>query len=124
MPKNVIMFEVDEWDDLVMSTYGKIYKFQQQNGCKDKGIYKFTVPITDVENYERDEIPEEVNGNTMGVSLKAWLERDPTTPKFQYNYQRVLFWERNFYPHVTMIIKDLENRRILKEGEYIINIDW
>nr|DAI39746.1 MAG TPA: Ftsk gamma domain [Caudoviricetes sp.] len=35
-----------------------------------------------------------------------------------------MFWDRNFYPHVSMIIKDLENKGILKEGEYIINIDW
>lgn len=29
------MFEVDEWDNLVSSTYGRVYNFQQQNGCKD-----------------------------------------------------------------------------------------
>ena len=39
-------------------------------------------------------------------------------------YRHELFWDRNFYPHVSMIIKDLENKGILKEGEYIINIDW
>lgn len=47
MPRNVIMFEVDEWDNLVSSTYGRVYNFQQQNGCKDRGIYYFTVPIED-----------------------------------------------------------------------------
>jgi hypothetical protein len=125
MPKNVIMFEVDEWDDLVTSTYGRIYRFQQQDGCKDQGVYCFTVPFADcyVEDYERDEIPEEINGEIRGVSFKAWLERDPNTPNFSKGYKHELFWDRNFYPHVSMIIKDLENKGILKEGEYIINID-
>ena len=126
MPRNVIMFEVDEWDNLVSSTYGRVYNFQQQNGCKDRGIYYFTVPIEDyyIEDYEREEIPEEVNGEIKGVSFKAWLERDPNTPNFLEKYRHELFWDRNFYPHVSMIIKDLENKGILKEGEYIINIDW
>ena len=126
MPRNVIMFEVDEQDNLVSSTYGRVYNFQQQNGCKDRGIYYFTVPIEDyyIEDYEREEIPEEVNGEIKGVSFKAWLERDPNTPNFLEKYRHELFWDRNFYPHVSMIIKDLENKGILKEGEYIINIDW
>ena len=120
------MFEVDEWDDLVSSTYERVYNFQQQDGCKDRGIYEFTVPIADKDiiDYKRKEIPEEINGDIMGVSFKAWLERDSKTPKFPHYYNLVLFWERNFYPHVSMIIKDLENKGILKEGEYIINIDW
>ena len=119
------MFEVDEWDDLVTSTYGRIYKFQQQDGCKDQGVYCFTVPFADcyVEDYERDEIPEEINGEIRGISFKAWLERDPDTPNFLEGYRHELFWERNFYPHVSMIIKDLESKGILKEGEYVINID-
>ena len=126
MPRNVIMFEVDEWDNLVSSTYGRVYNFQQQNGCKDRGIYYFTVPIEDyyIEDYEREEIPEEVNGEIRGVSFKAWLERNSNIPNFLEKYRHELFWDRNFYPHVSMIIKDLENKGILKEGEYIINIDW
>lgn len=123
MPRNVIMFEVDEWDDLVTSTYGRIYNFQQQDGCKDRGIYKFAVPIADVEDYKSEEIPEEINRDVMGISFKTWLERDPNTPNFLEGYKHELFWARNFYPNVTMIIKDLENKGILKEGEYIINID-
>lgn len=124
MPKNVIMFDVDEWDDLVSSTYGRIYSFQQQDGCKDRGIYSFSIPYSEPEDYERTEIPEKVNGEIMGVSFKTWLERDPDTPKFQHDYERTLFWDRNFYPHVSMIIKDFEEKGILKEGDYIINIDW
>jgi len=67
MPRNVTMFEVDECDDLVTSTYGRIY-----------------------------------------------LEE----------YRHELFLYRNFYPHVSLIIKDLESKGILKEGEYIISIDY
>lgn len=126
MPKNVIMFEVDEWDNLVSSTYGKVYNFQQQDGCKDRGIYYFTVPFADcyVENYEREEIPEEINGEIRGVSFKAWLNKDIKDFNFNEDYDKVLFLERNFYPDISMIIKDLENKGILKKGEYIINIDW
>lgn len=91
MPRNVIMFEVDEWDDLVTSTYGRTYRFQQQDGCKDKGIYYFKVPMLHMEDYEEKEIPEKVNGEIMGTSFKAWLERDPNTPKFHYDYERTLF---------------------------------
>lgn len=126
MPKNVIMFEVDEWDNLVSSTYGKVYNFQQQDGCKGRGIYYFTVPFADyyVEDYEREEIPEEINGEIRGVSFKAWLNKDTKDFNFNEDYDKVLFLERNFYPDISMIIKDLENKGILKKGEYIINIDW
>lgn len=46
MPRNVIMFEVDEWDNLVSSTYGRVYNFQQQNGCKNFRITE--KEVTDV----------------------------------------------------------------------------
>ena len=36
--KNVKMVEVSDWDKLVEETYGKIYSFQQQDGCKARGV--------------------------------------------------------------------------------------
>ena len=73
---NIKMIEVSDWDQLVIDTYGRTYSFQQQSGCKDRGVFKFTVP-TDGYDYENDTIPEEINGEEMGVSFKAWLTRDP-----------------------------------------------
>ena len=64
----------------------------------------------------------------MGVSFKAWLERDPTQklndPNCNYDYGLVLWWDRNFYPHISMIINDLYTKGLLEAGEYQINIDW
>ena len=38
------MVDVSDWDDLVEKTYGRTYSFQQQDGCKDRGIHPITVP--------------------------------------------------------------------------------
>ena len=64
----------------------------------------------------------------MGVSFKAWLERDP---KQKLNADDcdcpsaiTMWWERNFYPDVQMIANDLHSKGLLPAGEYVINIDW
>lgn len=109
-------------------TYNKPYSFQQQDDCKDRGIEYITVPYEDPHDYSRDTIPEVVNGNIMGVSFKAWLERDPTTKiPSEYSFDldfTDMWWERNFYPDVSMIINDLHSKGLLEAGEYGINIDW
>lgn len=123
--RNIKCVEVNDWDDLIKEVYKKpFYGFQQQDGCKDRGTYRFSVPLVlpTPEDFEEDEIPVEVNGEDMGVSFKAWLERDE--PFFSDDYDEELFWERNFYPHIDMLIQDLYNKGILEEGEYLINIDW
>ena len=127
--KQVQMIEVQEWDQLVEETYGRIYSFQQQDGCKDRGIENLTVPVQHPWDYENDTIPEKVNGDEMGVSFKAWLECDP---KQKLNSDDVwarehglnLFWKRNFYPSIDMIANDLHSKGLLPAGEYVINIDW
>lgn len=139
------MIDLQEWDKLVKETYGRTYSFQQQCGCKDRGIYKFSVPEEYPEDFENDSIPEIINGEEMGVSFKAWLERDPNAPlnpsdeelescNYFYKEDRTkwceskshirLFYNRNFYPHVSMIINDLHEKGNLPAGDYIINIDW
>lgn len=42
--KQVIMVDVGDWDNLVTETYGRPYDFQQQDGCKERGIFNLTVP--------------------------------------------------------------------------------
>ena len=78
--KTVKLIEVQEWNKLVQDTYSKPYNFQQQDGCKDRGVAYFTVPNKNPYDYENDHITEVVNGNEMGVSFKAWLARDPQQP--------------------------------------------
>jgi len=117
---------VQDWNDFVEETYGKIYNFQQQDGCKDRGdVESFSVPESgDYEyDYENDEIPSiEVNGEEAGVSFKSWLNQDERF--FDEDWKERLFWERNFYPHISMIINDLYARGLLKAGKFSIEIDW
>ena len=125
----VTMIDVDEFDALVTKTYGRPYSFQQQDGCKDRGIEYFTVPIEQPEDYDRDEIPEKVNGHTMGVSFAAWLARDPkqklnSPDKWDRDHGLSLFWERNFYPHLEIVVQDLYEKGLIPAGEYAIDIDW
>lgn len=131
--KQINYFELQEWDELVEQTYGRTYSFQQQDGCKERGIFKFRLPDEDGPNdYEKDSIPEIVNGDEMGVSFQAWLERDPqqllTTETnhsldLQESFLR-MWWERHFYPDVSMIIDDMYKKGILPAGDYVISIDW
>ncbi len=62
----------------------------------------------------------------MGVSFETWKNtpRDAFLEELKDEWRSDLFWERNFYPHFSMIVKDLYERGILEEGEYGIDIDW
>lgn len=125
---NIRMVEVSDWDELVKDTYKRPYNFQQQDDCKPRGVHHLTIPGLAVD-YENDSVPEVVNHPDMGVSFKAWLERDPTKlldNDDPYNdlHSLVLWWERNFYPDVQMIANDLHARGLIEAGEYAINIDW
>ena len=115
-----------DWDQLVQKTYGRIYCFQQQDGCKDRGLFRFSVPNSETCDFEKDSIVEEVNGPEMGVSFKAWLERDPKQkiPNQEYDWELGLFWGRNFYPEFQMVANDLNKRGLLPDGDYAIDIDW
>ena len=125
--KNKKVIEVSDWDDLVKKTYQKPYSFQQQNGCQSRGTYILEVP-SEYSNDEEmhDSIPEEINGEIMGVKFSAWLARDSNQSingdKTQYVIE--LFWERNFYPDIETVANDLYKKGLIEAGEYIINIDW
>lgn len=140
--------QLQDWDNLVQKTYGKPYSFQQQEGCKSRGIENIeTNPDWDYD-YENESIPEVINGEEMGVKFEVWLARDPNAllnpsdeeladcgyywgktekEKMEWkndNYNKRLFWGRNFYPHPNMIANDLCKKGLLEEGEYQIEIDW
>ena len=128
----VNMIDVQEWDKLVEETYKRTYSFQKQNGCQDRGTFPLTVPDLDMaEDFENDTVPEIINHADMGVSFKAWLERDPKTPlngedrECGDNLTYInMWWERNFYPNIQMIANDLHTKGLLDAGDYVINIDW
>ena len=119
------VIDVGDWDYLVQETYGRTYNFQQQDDCKERQRVKLTVP-DEPEDYENDTVPEIVNHSEMGVSFKAWLERDPTQqiPGQKQGYELDLWWSRNFYPHVQMVANDLCVLGLIEPGNYIIDIDW
>lgn len=119
------VIEVSDWDQFVKDTYGKPYSFQQQDGCKDRGTFEFTVPNR-AYDFRNDIVPEEVNCDEMGVSFSAWLKRDPKLPLVDNDsdFSLKLWWERNFYPEFQMIANDLHSRGLLEAGDYTINIDW
>ena len=123
--KTVKVIDVNDWDTLVMETYGRPYNFQQQDDCKERQHVPITIP-DEPYDYENDTIPEVVNGDEMGVSFKAWLERDPKQPLPDRDdtFGLQLFWERNFYPDVQMIANDLHAKGLVEAGDYEINIDW
>jgi hypothetical protein len=123
--KTESVIELSDWDDLVKETYGRPYSFQQQDGCKDRGREKFTVPGP-VDDYCVILIPEVVNHEEMGVSFKAWLARDPKQllPDRSDTWGLELWWERNFYPSLSAVANDLHARGLLAAGSYTIDIDW
>jgi hypothetical protein len=123
--KTTKIIDVQDWDDLVIKTYGKVYTFQQQDGCKERGNCYITIPSNPYD-YENDAVPDKINGSEMGVSFAAWLARDVKEWNGESSESPYieLFWERNFYPDVQMIANDLYERGLVQEGEYIIEIDW
>lgn len=119
------VISVQDWDDLVRKTYGKPYSFQQQDGCKERQNVGIKIP-DEAYDYEKDTVPEKVNGEKMGVSFAAWLARDPKewNGKEKNSWTLELFWERNFYPDVQMIANDLHAKGLIPAGDYVIEIDW
>jgi hypothetical protein len=119
------VISVQDWDDLVVTTYGRPYNFQQQDDCKERQRVHITIPDHPYD-YENETIPEVVNGDEMGVSFAAWLARDPKQPLPDRSdtLGLQLFWERNFYPDVQMIANDLHAKGLIESGDYVIDIDW
>jgi hypothetical protein len=119
------VIDVSHWDELVVKTYKRPYRFQQQDGCKERQRVRITIPDEEYD-FENDTVPEVVNGEEMGVSFEAWLERDPKQllPEDKNTWSLGLFWERNFYPDVQMIANDLHAKGLIEAGNYVIDIDW
>lgn len=120
--RKVNLISDSEWDELVKSVYGKPYSFQQQDGCKERGTFEFSVPGS-TWNYKNNELMSQESSDDydeMGVSFQAWIDAIPQ----EGNWENTVWWERNFYPDVSMIIDDLYKKGHLEEGDYCISIDW
>jgi hypothetical protein len=121
------VIELGDWDNLVISTYGKPYSFQQQYGCQDRGNFPITIPSEYDDDFENDTIPDEINGDEEGVSFAAWLARDPEEwngdPKDKF-LCKSLFWSRNWYPDIQTVANDLHDKGLIPVGDYVIEIDW
>lgn len=129
--KTIQSIDVGDWDNLIEETYGRPYSYQQQDGCKSQGVDYITVPCAHPCDHQNDTIPEKVNGDEMGVSFSAWLARDPKQLLDSEDEWAKedglgldLFWARNFYPCIDMLINDLHAKGLLPAGEYQIVIDW
>lgn len=126
--KNVTVIDCSDWDNLVRKVYQKPYCFQQQDGCKERGVAYLTVPAENNDEYMNDSIPEVVNGSEIGVKFDVWLARDPNQllkdePDCSA-FDIQLFWGRSFYPDLQTIANDLHKKGMVDAGEYMINIDW
>lgn len=128
--RNVTIIDVDEWNKTVEKIYKRPYSFQQQDGCKERGIFYFSVP-DDSDDFENDTLPEKSNHEEMGVSFAAWLKRDPKqvlsipdNGQESADWNIRIWWKRNFYPEFQTLANDLCSRGELKAGKYAIEIDW
>lgn len=123
--QNTKLVTVGSWDSLVEKTYGKPYNFQQQDGCKERGIHHITIPQQCEDMYE-DVKPEEIDLKLEGVNFEVW--NSIPVEKFEAmrgtNQSHDLFWGRNFYPDVQMVANDLHAKGLIEAGEYAIEIDW
>lgn len=121
------MIDDAEWNKLVIETYGRPYDFQQQDGCRDRGIFAMTVPAA-AEDYENETVREGLNHDEKGVSFAAWLARDPnqklSDPDAQDDYCLGVWWGLYFYPDLQIVANDLHARGLLADGGFAIAIDW
>jgi len=126
--KNEKVIEVSDFDKLVQDTYQRPYEFQQQEGCKDRGMFRFSVPAELEDEEWPDTVPEVVNGEKMGVNFAAWLARDPkqTWPaedkpeEMELQWAVDLWWTRNFYPPFQAVVNDLHAKGLLEAGDYTL----
>ena len=119
--------EVREWNKVVAETYKRPYHLQQQDNCMDRGSFSISIPSESPHDFDgRKSVPEIVNGREIGVSFKAWLDRDPKQKLINQKYddQLELWWHRTFYPDIEMVANNLHALGLLDAGEYDIEIDW
>lgn len=122
----VQIIELNDWNDLVQRVYGKIYNYQQQHGCQERGTLRLTIPSSFTFNDDFHDNIKDLDGD-MGIKFNIWLNQDPNIPLKGDTVKDIdnsLFWERNFYPDIYTLANDMYSKGHILPGEYIINIDW
>ena len=99
------VIHLDDWDELVRETYGKPYKFQQQEGYRERPLFEIKVPVPIIDE-----------GTDKTDSMKEWMD----TPVDKDN----IYWVREFYPDIDDVVNDLFSRGLLDQGDYSIEMDW
>lgn len=116
-----------EFSVLVAKTYGRPYRFRQQEGERDRAVKCFSVPDFEYKDYGNDTVPERVGHKKTGVSFKAWLARDPKAPLNEdrcgnQQWAIDMWWESNFYPSLGAVVNDLLNKGLLDKAKYAMVI--
>lgn len=111
---------------LVTETFKKPYNFQQQDNCRAKQTISITVPIKSPTDFSNKKIPYDLNSEKKGIAFENWLKNSPkkTKPKFDYSWENSLFWLRNFYPHLDMVLNNLHEKKLIDSGTYNLIITW
>jgi len=124
------MVYVDDFNQFVTETYGRPYNFQQQEDRREKELLWIEVPTEKpVDEFAGKDIPKDYSTKEMRVDFDIWVARDPKEQikcppdREDRSWTLLLWWERNFYPDINMILWDLYNRGLIESGEYYINMD-
>lgn len=114
--RDVKLIEASEFNALVEQTYQRPYSIQHQY----RSYVKFSVPADDYD-YTANYVDIEDDG-ASGVCFAAWLARDVSQPFNPQGlvFQTKLFWYRNFYPALEMVVNDLHAKGLLPVGEYVV----
>jgi hypothetical protein len=117
---------VDDFNRLVVETYGRPYILEQRDGCEPKFLFFAIIPSDGDEfDYPNESIPEKIDCEEEGVSFEAWLKRDPKQWKGPRREKKFLkkFWEEKFFPDAQMLFNDLNAKGLIESGNYIIDLD-
>ena len=124
IPETRFILKAHQLNQLVMQTYGRPYAFNQQEDSKGTDVHFYDIPVENPRDYSRTEMPDVINGLQQGISFETWLNRDITqwNGKPENAHQLKLFWVRNFYPCVEMVLNDLQVKDLIPAGKYAICI--
>ena len=118
-----------EWDRFVKQVYDRPYTFQQQDGCRQRGVSYFTATPGQYEFVEHMEPvptgPIEGIRSCFGVSLEEWVGRSPEAAFDPDRPNRTgTYWERNYYPPIDELASDLCEKGLIAPGRYVLLVDW
>lgn len=96
-----------DFSELVAKTYGRPYRYQQQNLDGQETIFKFSV----LKEYDDSSV------SVASDEITTWLN-DPREFKYDFEY------ERESYPDFYLLLIDLKQRGLIEPGDYALHIWW